>query len=161
MVAYTYRIDAGEPGDVSRKTDSKIETQIIDSTTPPTQFGDPIKLVSSKVRPVASGDAATVVYGFLVRPYPSLASTDGLTTSTPPTSDICNVMTSGYIYSLLRNGTAALNGAVYVRVASALTGRPIGGIEATADSGNNVAITGAIFTGAADSSGNVEIRYNI
>jgi hypothetical protein len=97
-----------------------------------------------------------------VRPYPAHSTNDPIGTSTPPTLGIANVMVRGYMTVQLNNTTAATkNGQVYVRVASAATGKPIGGIEAGADSGNCVAITGAFFMGAADASGNVEIRYNI
>lgn len=161
MVAYLLRVPAGIAGDVTRKDQATIEAQVVDSTTPPTRFGEPVKIVTGKVQPFASGDAASVVYGFLVRPYPAHSTQDGLGTSTPNTAGICNVLVRGYINTLLRNGTAALNGQVYVRNANASGLRPIGGIEATSDSGNCVAITGAVFTGAADASGNVEIRFNI
>ncbi|MNJ80038.1 hypothetical protein D3C77_782700 [compost metagenome] len=50
---------------------------------------------------------------------------------------------------------------MYVRVAAAAAGKPIGGIEAAADSTNTVEITTAAFMGPADASGNVEIQYNI
>ena len=62
---------------------------------------------------------------------------------------------------LLNAGVAALDGQVYVRVAAAAAGKPIGGIEAAADGTNTIAITGATFMSAADASGNVEIAYNI
>ena len=61
---------------------------------------------------------------------------------------------------LLRAGAAALNGQVYVRVAAAAAGKPIGGIEAAADSANTIAVN-ARFMSAADATGNVEIAYNI
>jgi hypothetical protein len=48
-----------------------------------------------------------------------------------------------------------------VRVATAGAGKPIGGIEAAADSTNTIAITGATFMNAGDANGNVEIAFNI
>lgn len=61
----------------------------------------------------------------------------------------------------LNAGTSALGGAVYVRVGAASATKPIGGIEAVADSTNTVVLTGATFMSAADADGNVEIAYNI
>ena len=52
-------------------------------------------------------------------------------------------------------------GAVYVRVAAAATGKPIGGIEAAADSANTIVLAHCEFTGAQDSQGNGEIRVFI
>ncbi len=158
MVAFLYRAPAGVPGTVTRLNDSNIEAQIIDSTTPPTIYGNPVKIVSGKLQPVASGDAATVVYGFLVRSYPTNSSADPLGTSTPPTSGVISVMRRGYMTVKLAQGTGALDGAVYVRV-TADTGKPVGQIEDAADSGKCVAIVGAAFMGPADANGNVEISY--
>jgi hypothetical protein len=153
---------AGIPGAINRTWAATVEAQVYDNANTFSSYGVPAKIVSGLLRPVASGDAASVVYGFLVRPYPAHSTNDPIGTSTPPTLGIANVMVRGYMTVQLNNTTAATkNGQVYVRVASAATGKPIGGIEAGADSGNCVAITGAFFMGAADASGNVEIRYNI
>lgn len=168
MVAFRYRMPAGIPGAVNRVEQLTSEAQIMDTGTPVTLFGVPVKIVSGLVRPIASGDAASLVYGFLIRPYPTqnvgaaYGATDGYGAGTPNPNDIANVMTRGYMTVQLNNVTAAVKGGqVYVRVASGTTQNPIGGIEAGADGGNCVAITGAIFMGPADAAGNTEIRYNI
>jgi hypothetical protein len=70
-------------------------------------------------------------------------------------------MRRGYMTVKLNAGTAALGGVVYVRVGAATTGKPMGGIEAVADSTNTVVVAGASFMSTADASGNVEIAYNI
>lgn len=161
MTAFKFRMGSGIPGDVTRHNDAKIEANQIDDNTPPVMYGDPVKLDSGKIQPIGSGDAAADVYGLLVRPYPTNSSTDGVGTSTPPDVGIADVLKSGYINVLLRNGTAARGGAVYVRQADATSEHPLGGIEAGADGGDCVAITGAYFTGAADDSGVTEIAYNL
>lgn len=164
MTAFTYRMPAGIPGDISRKQNAVVEANQIDSGTPPTLYGVPIKLVSGKVRPIASGDAATDIYGLLVRPFPTNAGTDGLGTSTPPTSGLCDVLKSGYMSVKLNGNRSALkNGVVYVRVGAAQdpTSKPIGGIEAEADGARTVIMANAYFSGPEDSSGNVEIAYNV
>lgn len=161
--AYVYRMPAGIAGDVSRKEMAKIEPQYMDATYVVDRYGIPVKMVSSKLRPFTTGDDAVVPYGFSVRPYPIQgASSEALATATPPTNQPLDVLKSGYITVKCNAGVAALNGAVYVRVVdSGLSAQPLGGVEAAADGGDCVAISGAIFMGAADSDGNVEIAYNI
>ncbi len=159
--AIQYRMAAGVPGAVSRAQHATITPEVLDTTYYPTAFGVFVKFVSGAVRKIASGDAASDVKGILVRPYPTSGNgTDGLGTSTPATSGICDVLRRGYIFVKLAQGTAAKEGAVYVRV-TADTGKLVGDIETAADSGKCVAVTGCYFTGAADADGNVEVAYNI
>lgn len=159
--AYLYRMPSGIPGDSSRPSQSTIEPGILNSALPFPTYGVPGKVVSGKFVPIASGDAATVIYGLLVRPFPTNSSTDGVGVATPPTSGVCDIMRRGYMTVKLNAGTAALGGVVYVRVGAATADKPIGGYEAAADSTNTVIMAGASFMSAADASGNVEIAYNI
>lgn len=162
MVAYPFRMPAGIPGAVNRANQSTIEAQVYDAAFPVLLYGVPVKLVSGLVRPVASGDAATVVYGFLARPYPTNSGQAGLGNQAPDVTAIADVMRRGYMTVKLNNVTAAAkNGGVYVRVANAGAGTPIGGIEAGAAGGDCVLIPGAVFVGPADADGNTEIAYNI
>ncbi len=167
MVAFKYRMPAGIPGNPNRVEHLTSEAQIMDTAFPVLLFGVPIKLVSGLVRPVASGDAATVVYGFLIRPYPTQnqgygSPADAFGGGIPNPIDLANVMRRGYMTVKLNNVTAAVKGAaVYVRVADPTTPTPIGGLEAGADGGDCVVIPGCIFMGPADADGNVEIAYNI
>ena len=164
MVAYKYRIPAGIPGATNRNEHLTAEAQVMDPANPVTLYGVPVKIVSGQVRPVAAADAATVVYGFLIRPYPT---TDGNASTpfgggTPRSDEIANVMRRGYMTVKLNGVTAATkNGGVYVRVADPTTDTPIGGLEAGADGGDCVLIPGCVFMGPADAAGNTEIAYNI
>lgn len=162
--AYLYRMPSGIPGDVSRPSQSTIEPGFLDASAPFSAFGLFGKISSGKFVPVGAGDAASAVYGLLVRPYPTTggAASDPLGTSTPNQgAGMANVLRRGYMTVKLNAGTAALGVQVYVRVAAAAAGKPIGGIEAAADGANTIAVTGATFMAAADASGNVEISYNI
>lgn len=163
MVAFIYRMPFGIPGDVTRQSQAKIETQILDSTAPFSAYGLPGKISNGKFVPFAGAEAATAMYGFLVRPYPTQGAnaSDPLGTAVPKTSGPCDILKSGYINVKNNAGTPALNGTVYIRIAAAAAGKPIGGIEAAADSTNTIAIAGAYFTGAADADGNVEVAFNI
>lgn len=164
MVAYVTRVPAGFVGQVTRFDSITVQPEVVDSTTPPTAFGAFIKLVSGKIQPIASGDAATVVYGLLVNPYPHQSSTNGLgVAATPPTSGILSIMKRGYIAVKLVVGTAAKNGAVYV-VTTAGGSVVVGDIVTSASpagGGTAVAVSGAVFMGPADANGVVEIAYNI
>ncbi|HDR9164524.1 structural cement protein Gp24 [Burkholderia vietnamiensis] len=159
--AYLYRMPSGIPGDVSRPSQSTIESGIYDPSFPCPSYGIPVKKVNGKIRPVASGDAASVIYGLLVRPYPTGASQDPLGTSTPPTTGVCNVLRRGYMTVQNNAGTPADGGTVYVRVAAASGAKVIGGIEAASDSTNTVVMAVTAFRNAGDASGNVEIEYNL
>jgi len=159
MVAYLYRMPSGIPGDVSRKENSVVETQILNASLPFSAYGLVGKMAAGKFVPFAGGEAATDAYGVLVRPFPTNSGTDGLGTATPPTSGPGDVLRRGYMTVKLNGGATVAAGApVYVRVAAAASGKPLGGFEGAADSTNTVAIN-AIFLSAADADGNVEISF--
>ncbi|MFX3545035.1 structural cement protein Gp24 [Ralstonia mannitolilytica] len=159
--AYLYRMPSGIPGDVSRPSQATIEPGIFDSSFPFASYGIPVKKVNGKIRPVASGDAAAVIIGLLVRPFPTRSSQDPIGTSTPPTTGVGDVMRRGYMTVQCNAGTPADGGAVYVRVAAPSGAKVIGGIEAAADGTNTVVMAGAAFRNAGDASGNVEIEFNL
>lgn len=162
--AITYRMAAGVPGAVNRVEHATITPEVIDSGTPPTVYGAFVKVVTGKIQPLASGDAGTVAKGVLVRPYPTSGNgTDGVGTSTPPTSGICDVLRRGYIMATLKLGTAAKDAQVYA-VTTAGGSVVVGDIVTSASpagGGTGVAVTNAFFTGPADAGGIVEIAYNI
>jgi len=170
--AFVYRMPAGVPGDVGRLEQATIEPNQYDTDYPCLAYGILVKLVASKIRPIASGDDISAVgYGFLVRPYPiqepigSAASSQALSAGAPNTALAADVLRRGYMTVKVTAGGAtaiasiAKGDAVYVR-STADTGKVVGDIEAGSISGNDT-VTGAIFMGAADTDGNVEIAYNI
>jgi hypothetical protein len=159
--AFMFRMPSGIPGAVSREENKTIESVPFDSSTPVAGYGLFGKIASGKLQPVGAGDAATAVYGLLVRPFPTNSGTDGLGVSTPPTTGFSNVLRRGYASVKVNAGTAALNGPVYIRVATPAGAKVIGGIEAVADSTNTILVAGCTFMSAADASGNAEIAYNI
>lgn len=163
MVAFVYRMPSGIPGDVSRQSIATIEPHVFNSSLPFAGYGLFGKIASNKFVPVGSGDAAGAVYGLLIRPNPTTGAnaSDPLGTSVPPTTGLADVLRRGYAFVKVNAGTAAINGAVYIRVAAAAAGKPIGGIEAAADGANTITVAGAIFMSAADASGNAEIAFNI
>lgn len=163
MVAYVTRVPAGFAGSVSRSDSLTIEQELIDSATPPTAYGQAVKVVSGKIQPLASGDAGTVAYGWLVRPYPAQSSSNGLGVATPPSSGICDVLKRGFMTVPLKLGTAAKAGQVYV-VTTAGGTVAVGDIVTSASpagGGTAVAITNTFFVGPADANGIVEIAFKI
>ena len=159
--AFLYRMPAGIPGDITRHESATVEPIQIDSANPPTAYGVPCVIddATRKLRKVKTGDIAADIYGFLVRPYPTGGSQDGLGKSTPPTAGMVDALRRGYLAVINKSGSAAKGGPVYVRVVAA-SGKAVGDIEAGADGTNNVAIP-ATFVGAADADGITEIAYNI
>jgi hypothetical protein len=164
---FKFRMPAGIPGDINRSQAATVEPAVISSATPGkfTAYGlaGAINSADGVFRVLAAGDAAANVYGLLARPYPTVSSQDGLGTSTPPTSGLCDVVKRGYMTVKLYGATAAAKGgAVYARIQNAGAGQIIGGLEASADAGNTVALpSNCYFMGPADADGNVEVAFNI
>lgn len=160
--AFLYRMPQGIPGDVTRQSQAKIEAQVLGATAF-TAYGLFGKISSGKFIPVGAGDTAAAVYGLLIRPFPITGknASDPLGTSVPPTSGMADILRSGYASVKVNAGTAALGGKVYIRIANASAGKPIGGIEAAAVTDETIEVAGAQFMSAADASGNVEIAFNI
>lgn len=163
--AFLYRMPAGIPGDVNRVQAATIEAQVITpsgTTGHPTAYGLAVSIdaTTHQVRVVADPD--TAAYGFLVRPYPTNSGTDGLGTSTPPLTGICDVLKRGYMTVKLGGSTAAVKGgAVYVWSSADSGDHVQGQVEAASPSTDGFAISGAYFMGPADDNGNVEIAFNI
>ena len=168
MVAITTRMGEGFPGRVSRSDSLTIEALPINNSTPPGYYGCPVKISSNQVSGLASGDAGSVVFGFLAQPYPiqgnSASGTIGAA-ATPPSAGMADVMRRGYMTVPLASGggTPALGGQVYV-VTTAGGSFTVGALVTSASPGSSaaaVAITNARFKGPTDASNNVEIEFAI
>lgn len=155
--AYLYRMPSGIAGDVTRKSDSTVEPNLLGADA---AFGAAVKLSAGKVVPIEAADAASSVYGFLTRPFPNQGGVIGLTSDGKlRAGNACDVLRRGYISVSLARGTAAKGGQVHLRIAAA-AGKLVGELEAAAVADETVALP-ATFMGPADSDGNVEIAYNI
>lgn len=179
-VAFTYRMNAGSPGDVNRTHPMSIEPVLNDPATgnPLTYFGQPclIDATSNSVRAInnasdsALGNTSAAIYGVLVRPFPFQDTGAGETYGAaafgvggPPAQVPVDVLKLGYIMVLVNlpsSGAtaAAKNGKVYVRVATgsgAFAGLPVGGFETTVDTTatNQFTVSNAVWNGPADASG--------
>jgi hypothetical protein len=113
--SFIYRMPAGIAGDVTRREHAKIEAQLFDASYPCLHFGEPVKMVSGKIRPMAEDDTVQP-YGFLVRPYPSqMATSEALGAGTPDVTKIADVLVSGYMTVNVVEGVPSKNGPVYYR----------------------------------------------
>ena len=168
-VAFQFRMGAGFPGDVNRTHPATIEPCLIDASAPPTFYGEPVLVdpTTQGVRPFAAGDTAvTSAYGVTVRPYPiqqASASNFGaaaIGASAPPTSGQIDILRAGYIMATVV-GSPVKGGAVHIWCAAASGSHVQGGFEASSTGGSTASITNATFNGSPDSSGNVEIAFNV
>lgn len=164
MTAITTRMNVAVPGAVSRSYPGQVISQeVINSTTPPTAYGQPVKLVSGQVQPLGSGDAASLIYGITVRPYPTQDATGASSaygSGTPPTSGMIDIMKMGFIGATMATGTAARGAQVNVRT-TASGSHHIGDIEDDSVGSGTVTPTNWTFTGPADAAGNVEISIGL
>lgn len=173
-VAFTYRMGAGFAGDVNRTHPATIEPTLIDASAPPTLYGEGVLVdaTTQGVRPLTSTDTGTpvTIYGITVRPFPAQQSSAtnfgsaSLGSATPPTNGAIDVLRAGYIMvNLPFGGTPVKGGPVYIRIAASSGNHVQGAFEAVADTlgTNTVLVNNATFNGSPDSSGNVEIAFNV
>jgi len=174
--AFTFRMGAGFPGDITRIELATVEPCLIDVNSPPTAYGQPVVMdpTTQGVRPIAAGDSAlTAIYGFTVRPFPTQQQSTanfGATvlggTQVPPTSGVIDVLRSGYILSQLSNPTVVpvKGGTVDVWFAASSGAHVQGGVEAAHTGGSSFTIVGSTttdFNGGPDANGVVEVAFNI
>lgn len=167
-IAYLYRMGAGFQGDVNRTHPASIEPVLIDTTAPPTSYGQAVLVnpANNGVRPFTVGDhLLTDAYGITVRPYPTQqASAQNFGAATlgaavPPVAGILDVLKDGYIMVKLPVGAAcAKGGQVFVWCAASAGVHVQGGFEAVAGGGvTTAALLNAKFNGVPDASGVVEV----
>lgn len=157
--ALLYRMASGIPGDISRRGQCTVEAAVADAANLFASYGVPGKMVNGKFGPIQVGDAATVISGFIARPFPiQTTNADGSGVSS---SKILDRMRRGYMTVKCNAGTPTVEGTVYVRVATPSGAKVIGGIEAAADGANTVIAPNCVFMDAGDAAGNVEIRFNL
>lgn len=168
--ALLYRMNAGFPGDVTRKHYASIVPALINTTAPPVAYGGPVMIATDgiSVRALAAGDGSAtplVVYGILVRPYPIQQRSGGdaatLGAATPPTSGACDVLRAGFIMGKIPAAVAVKKGDQVFAWAAVASGAHIQGqLEGAASSTSTVTIINARFAGPADALGNVEIEIS-
>ena len=177
--AFTYTSGAGSPGDVNRAHPVSVSAYIQDATSPANLYGQPVTVDSSshKVRRYTTADANTtgvVPWGITVRPYPiqqptaasGLAAPAAFGNITPPATGPIDVMHFGFILVQLGDGQitgAVLGGAVYIWCAATAGHDVLGSVTTTTTAASVAALstTRFYFHGVEDSSGVVEVRWNL
>lgn len=163
MVAYLTQVPMGFPGQLTRMDSQTVESYTMDPVTPPTVYGQFVKLIAGKLQPLASGDVASVITGVMLYGVPTQSASNGFGAALPPAYGIVDVLRRGFVAVALVSGTAVKGGPVFV-VTTAGTGFPVGSIVTQAVPATGVAavqVNDTFFEGVADASGSVEISYNI
>ena len=140
--------DNGFAGMFSRQPDQIIDTRKAGAVVP---FGYPVKYSSGAVVPFGASDVATAFLGIAVA---EVKTAPGEYASGEPVA----VMKRGRCNVKCNEGTPALNGDVYVRIAANGAKDIVGGIEAAADSTYTIKLTNAKFAGTKDANGIVELE---
>lgn len=164
MVAYLYRMPVGIAGGISRSQDLTAEPVILDSAKSFSAYGLAGKdSTDGKFIPLAASDAATVITGLYMRPYPTTSTPDMVRQVGTGKHFTGDVMKRGYM--TVNIGGTAVNltkgSPVYVRNAKPTDASPLGAILGAAVDGETVILPNATFTGAGDANGNAEVAYNI
>lgn len=168
-MAFTFRMPAGFAGDVNRTHPASIAPYMNDPTIPVTAYGLLVvaNTVANTVRNVQAADAASVMFGFSVRPFPFQQQSGGMTASfgsasVPTTAQMSalDVLKSGFIMAAVQ-GACTLGAPVYVWTAVNSGNHVQGGLEAVNPAGNGILLANAYFNGPADAGGIVEVAYNL
>jgi hypothetical protein len=171
-VAFKYRMGAGYPGDVNRTHPVDILPSLMDTTNPPTAFGQAVVIdaTSHAIRKIIATDDANIsLYGITVRPYPfQQAQTNqnfgavGIGASGLPVSGEVDVMCRGFMIVAVPTGQTPLKGnPVYVWYEASTGSHVQGGFEAQASAGNTIEVLNAYWNSSADANGYAEIAFNI
>lgn len=158
-----YRMPAGIAGAISRPQDLTVEPHVLDSTKPFAAYGLGGKIAGGKFVPLEAGDAATVMAGIFVRPYPTASQPDKVRQIGSGFNFTGDNMKRGYVTVNIGGNASAvdLNAPVYMRVGTPTEASPLGAFLAAADGANTVQVTNAVFNGPGDADGNIELAYNI
>lgn len=164
MPSLLYRMPVGIAGAISRPQDLTTEPVILNSANIFSAYGLAGKdSTDGKFIPLAADDAATVITGLYVRPYPTTSTPDMVRQVGTGKNFTGDVLKRGYMTVNIGSTAVGLTkGApVYVRNANPTDESPLGAILGAAVTDETVVLPNATFTGAGDADGNAEIAYNI
>lgn len=187
MAAFTYRMGAGSPGDVTRIHPGSIRAFMNDATgsNPATYYGQAVLFhgATNTVRAVdnaddsGKGNTKVRIAGITVRPFPTQDNGSGETFGAvgfnvggPTAGQVLDVLSlSGGILVTVNEPTGTwaaaipLGGTVYVRVTTGTTAGfttlPVGGFETVQDpvNTNQLIVDDAYYNGPADQFGVTEV----
>lgn len=151
-------LNHGYAGSYSRQPDTIIDTHPAAGAI---AFGAGVVYgTGGAVRTAATGDTAAAFVGVAVREVKSALNYLSQNEGSYAQYDAVPVIKRGCVNVICQNGTAALDGDVYLRITANASkpNCPVGGFEAAADSTNSVKLTNVKWKGAADVNGVAEIR---
>lgn len=147
----------GYAGSFSRQPDTIIDTHPAGGAIP---FGGAVVYSSGAVVPPGASATAADFVGVAVRETKSATNYLDQNKGSYVQYDAVPVLKRGCVNVICQNGTPALDGTVYVRIAenASIPGAVVGGFEAAADGANSVALTNAKWKGGKDGNNVAEIR---
>ncbi len=148
----------GYAGSYSRQPDTIIDTHPAEGAI---VFGQGVVYgtAGAVIVPGSSATAADFV-GIALRETKSATSYLNQNDGSYVANDAVPVLKRGCANVICQNGTPALDGDVYLRVAAnaSIPAAVVGGFEAAADGANSVKLTNVKWKGAADANGVAEVR---
>lgn len=167
-ISYGFRMPTGFPGDPNRTHPFSILPGLVNATTPPRLFGDPVLIdtATNSYRGLTAADqsdaTAINIDGIVVRPYPTQQTSGGLTATigggAPATNQPVDILREGYIMVKVNSGTPTKKGAVYVWCAASSGNHVLGGFETVFSAGNTVLVKNAFFNGPPGTDGVTEME---
>lgn len=147
----------GYAGSYSRQPDTIIDTHPAAGAI---AFGGAVVYDGVKVKTAGTGATAAQFVGVAVRETKSATNYLNQNEGSYVEGDAVPVIKRGCVNVICQNGTPALDGTVYVRIAAnaSFPNAVVGGFEAAADSTNTIALTNVKWKGGADANGVAELR---
>lgn len=169
-ISFMAQSPIGFIGRITRSTPlPRIVPMMQDGTSPVTNFGLAVLATSTNTaRSVAAGDSAlTAIFGVAVGNFPFQGtnySAEGLAPLTPAPSGVLDVLKTGFITVYCNSAqapSASMTSPVYVWVAASSGTHVQGGFETASSTTNTILISNAYFVGPGDSTGAIELAFNL
>lgn len=158
--AYTFAAPAAVPGDIARTDETNVESaQLVGvgGTVFPSQFGLAMQYVTGGIQQFNTGaETAAAFAGILVRNAPGISgsvaddSAPNFSGSPWQNNVPVDMAVRGYMGVQCFYGTPVRGGIVYVRIIANGNNSIVGTFDATADGGNNVALSNTQASWASD-----------
>ena len=138
----------GNPGKISRSIDDIVEAIVNGESTANIEFGEPVALVSGKLKKVTADNYGSIV-GIAVNTIKTEQTYGGNDPAYKP-NEMVDVLKRGTVTVEVSNGSPAAGGTVHIVKAT-------GKIRTSQDSTNTVEMTGWKFKGPKDANNVAEI----
>lgn len=149
----------GYAGSYSRQPDMIVDTHPAGGSIAIPFGGAVVYGTGGIVQPFGAVDTANTFLGVAVREIKSAMDYKNQNVGNYQSGEAVPVMKRGCVNVICQDGTPAEGGTVYVRTVAneAKPNAAVGGFEASADTGKNVALTNAKWKGTADGNGVAEL----